>query len=136
MTAELHELGWVLAGLLTPDTRFAVLLSGDGLRIAHAGKISVVNAERFAAAASGLRALGRALGECSGPATGTARQNMIEYDGGMVFVTTVGNGAVLGVSTIRDAEVHIVAHRMNRAAAQLGHQLAGLPRPGWAARIP
>jgi predicted regulator of Ras-like GTPase activity (Roadblock/LC7/MglB family) len=123
-----NKLGWMLADLEVPGVRFAVLLSDDGLRIAHSRGVSTDDAERFAAAAAGLRSLGKALGEfCGGPGNGV-RQNMTEYDLGMIFITAAGEGALLGVSTTTDIDVNLVAHRLNELAARVGHELASLPR--------
>ncbi|QLY34371.1 roadblock/LC7 domain-containing protein [Nocardia huaxiensis] len=111
-----------------PGVRFAVLLSEDGLRMAHHGNITRDNAERFSAAASGLRSLGKALGEfCGGPGD-NVRQNVTEYDGGMIFITAAGVGAVLGVSTTTEVDVALVAHRLNELAARVGHELGAVPR--------
>ncbi|MEV6069110.1 roadblock/LC7 domain-containing protein [Nocardia sp. NPDC052001] len=120
----------MLADLDIPGVRFAVLLSEDGLRIAHSGNITKDNAERFAAAASGLRSLGKALGEfCGGPGD-RVRQNVTEYDGGMIFITAAGEGAVIGVSTTPEVDVALVAHRLNELAARVGHELGAIPRGG------
>ena len=48
-----NRLAWLLEDLEIPGVRFAVLLSEDGLRIAHSRGVSKDDAERFAAAASG-----------------------------------------------------------------------------------
>ncbi|WP_194818101.1 roadblock/LC7 domain-containing protein [Nocardia sp. XZ_19_385] len=124
-TDSSNKLGWLLEELTVPGVRFAVLLSEDGLRIAHSQGITRDNAERFSAAASGLRSLGKALGEfCGESGAGSAlRQNMTEYDDGMIFITAAGDGALLGVSTTNEADVSLVAHRMNELAARVGHEL-------------
>lgn len=49
--SEINRLAWLLDDLEAPGVRFAVLLSEDGLRIAHTGGVSIDDAERFAAAA-------------------------------------------------------------------------------------
>ncbi|MBB5911798.1 putative regulator of Ras-like GTPase activity (Roadblock/LC7/MglB family) [Nocardia transvalensis] len=122
-----NKLAWMLEDLNVPGVRFAVLLSDDGLRIAQVGEISIDDAERFAAAASGLRSLGKALGEFCGAAN-SVRQNMTEYDDGMIFITAAGEGALIGVSTTAQVDVSLVAHRMNELAARVGRELGSLPR--------
>ncbi len=124
-----NKLAWMLADLIVPGVRFAVLLSDDGLRIAHTGDISIADAERFAAGASGLRSLGKALAEFCGSAK-SLRQNMTEYDNGMVFITAAGQGALLGISTTADVDISLIAHRMNELAARVGRELGSLPRQG------
>lgn len=124
-----NKLAWLLDDLEMPGVRFAVLLSDDGLHIAHTSGITVDDAERFSAAASGLRALGKALGEfCGGHTDNGVRQNMTEYNDGMIFITAAGAGALLGVSTTQDVDVSLVAHRMNELAVRVGHELGSMSR--------
>jgi len=129
VTDSSNRLGWLLEDLSNvPGVRFAVLLSDDGLRIAHSDGVNKDDAERFAAAASGLRSLGKALGEfCGGIANGV-RQNMTEYDQGMILITAAGDGALLGVSTTPETDIGLVAHRMNELAGRVGHELGAQPR--------
>ncbi|MFF0543813.1 roadblock/LC7 domain-containing protein [Nocardia thailandica] len=125
-----NRLAWLLEDLEIAGVRFAVLLSEDGLRIAHSRGITKDDAERFAAAASGLRSLGKALGEfCGGPGN-VVRQNMTEYDDGMIMITAAGQGALLGVSTTPDVDVALVAHRMNELAGRVGREIGSAPRRG------
>jgi predicted regulator of Ras-like GTPase activity (Roadblock/LC7/MglB family) len=123
-----NRLSWLLKDLEMPGVRFAVLLSDDGLRIAHSTDINRDDADRFAAAAAGLRALGRSLNEFCGGADSRVRQNITEYDGGMIFITSAGEGALLGVSTTADIDVSLIAHRLNELARRVGHELGTLPR--------
>ncbi|MEV0651077.1 roadblock/LC7 domain-containing protein [Phytomonospora sp. NPDC050363] len=125
-----NNLGWLLKELDGPGVRFAVLLSDDGMRIAHSEGVAVADAERFAAAASGLQSLGKALSEFCGGPSNAVRQNMTEYDEGMIFITAAGDGALLGVSTTTAVDVGLVAHRMNQLAARVGHELGSEPRRG------
>ncbi|KAF0845506.1 roadblock/LC7 domain-containing protein [Nocardia caishijiensis] len=125
-----NRLAWLLEDLEIPGVRFAVLLSDDGLRIAHSRGVTKDDAERFAAAASGLRSLGKALGEFCGSPANTVRQNMTEYDEGMIMITAAGVGALLGVATTADVDVALVAHRMNELAARVGHEIGAAPRHG------
>ncbi|MEV4123515.1 roadblock/LC7 domain-containing protein [Nocardia sp. NPDC049707] len=129
VTDSKNRLGWLLEDLSNvPGVRFAVLLSDDGLRIAHSDGVNKDDAERFAAAASGLRSLGKALGEFCGGLGNSVRQNMTEYDQGMILITAAGDGALLGVSTTPETDIGLVAHRMNELAGRVGHELGAQPR--------
>ncbi|MEU0502252.1 roadblock/LC7 domain-containing protein [Nocardia sp. NPDC004278] len=129
VTDSSNRLGWLLEDLSSvPGVRFAVLLSDDGLRIAHSDGVTKDDAERFAAAASGLRSLGKALGEFCGGVDNGVRQNMTEYDQGMILITAAGDGALLGVSTTPETDIGLVAHRMNELAGRVGHELGAQPR--------
>ncbi|MGW6421740.1 roadblock/LC7 domain-containing protein [Nocardia sp. NPDC055053] len=125
-----NRLAWLLDDLELDGVRFSVLLSDDGLRVAHSAGITRDEAERFAAAASGLRSLGKALGEfCGGPGN-PVRQNMTEYDDGMILITAAGAGTQLGVATSSEVDLALVAHRMNELAARVGRELGTAPRRG------
>lgn len=125
-----NRLAWLLDDLELDGVRFSVLLSDDGLRVAHSPGITRDEAERFAAAASGLRSLGKALGEfCGGPGT-PVRQNMTEYEDGMILITAAGAGTQLGVATSSEVDLALVAHRMNELAARVGRELGTAPRRG------
>ncbi|MBF6220039.1 roadblock/LC7 domain-containing protein [Nocardia gipuzkoensis] len=128
VTDSSNKLGWLLEDLSITGVRFAVLLSDDGLRIAHSTGIARDEAERFAAAASGLRSLGKALGEFCGDSANGVRQNITEYDQGMILITAAGEGALLGVATTNDIDVGLVAHRMNELAGRVGRELGSQPR--------
>ncbi|WP_028478400.1 roadblock/LC7 domain-containing protein [Nocardia sp. CNY236] len=128
VTDSSNKLGWLLEDLDISGVRFAVLLSDDGLRIAHSTRITRDEAERFAAAASGLRSLGKALGEFCGDAHNGVRQNITEYDQGMILITAAGEGALLGVATTADIDIGLIAHRMNELASRVGHELSSQPR--------
>ncbi len=41
---------------------------------------------------------------------------MTEYDGGMIFITAAGEGALLGVATTIEIDVSLIAHRLNELA--------------------
>lgn len=125
-----NRLGWMLKELDGPGVRFAILLSADGMRIAHSPGVRVDDAERFAAAASGLQSLGKALSEFCGGPRNAVRQNMTEYDEGLIFITAAGDGALLGVATTTAVDVGLIAHRMNELAARVGHELGSEPRRG------
>jgi predicted regulator of Ras-like GTPase activity (Roadblock/LC7/MglB family) len=129
VTDSSNRLGWLLEDLSNvPGVRFAVLLSDDGLRIAHSDGVNKDDAERFAAAASGLRSLGKALGEFCGGVDNGVRQNMTEYDQGMILITAAGDGALLGVSTTPETDIGLIAHRMNELAGRVGRELGAQPR--------
>lgn len=125
-----NRLAWLLDDLELDGVRFSVLLSDDGLRVAHSPGITRDEAERFAAAASGLRSLGKALGEFCGGQGNPVRQNMTEYEDGMILITAAGAGTQLGVATSSEVDLALVAHRMNELAARVGRELGTAPRRG------
>lgn len=127
--ATTNRLGWMLdQALQMPEMLYAVLLSADGLLMAHSEGISRDDAERTAAAVSGLQSLARATGEfCRRPAE-QWRQTLIEFDGGFVFLTAAGQGAYVAVSTTGKVDVEGVSSRMQELVQRLGQELTAPPR--------
>jgi predicted regulator of Ras-like GTPase activity (Roadblock/LC7/MglB family) len=54
-----RELAWLLESLLerTPETRHALVLSKDGLKLCHTSRLTVDQADQLAAIASGIQSL-------------------------------------------------------------------------------
>ncbi|GAA2108306.1 roadblock/LC7 domain-containing protein [Actinomadura alba] len=134
--AMTNKLGWMLDDALRmPETRHAVLLSADGLLIAHSERISRDEAERHAAGMSGLQSLARGTaGFCGDPNT-RWRQTVTEFDGGYVFLVAAGPGAYLAVSATEKVNMEAVSFRLQELVQRLGKELASPPRRGLDRRI-
>lgn len=125
-----NKLTWMLGSLDLEGVRYSVLISGDGLRLAHSESISVDEADAFAAAVSGVQALGKALATLCGDQDNRLRQNLIEYDQALVLITAAGRNAMLGVCAAPTADAGLIVHRMNDLASRLGNELSsGTRRP-------
>ncbi|MEU6858451.1 roadblock/LC7 domain-containing protein [Glycomyces sp. NPDC046736] len=107
------DLSWLLEALVgkVPNARSALLLSADGIKKAHTG-MNADQADQLAAIASGLFSLARSAGAQFGSDAGV-RQVIAELDDTMLFVSTAGTGAVLAVSTTRDADPGLVGYEMS-----------------------
>ncbi|MBB5855692.1 roadblock/LC7 domain-containing protein [Amycolatopsis umgeniensis] len=124
-----NRLGWMLdQALQMPETISAVLLSADGLLMAHSQGITVEDAERTAAAVSGLQSLARATGEFCRQPPEKWRQTLIEFDGGFVFLTSAGQGAYVAVSTTGRVDIEGVSSRLQELVQRLGQELTAPPR--------
>lgn len=125
-----NKLTWMLASLAVEGVRYSVLISGDGLRLAHSESISRDEADAFAAAISGVQSLGKALAVLCGDKDNRLRQNLIEYDQALVLITAAGQNAMLGVCAEPTADAGLIVHRMNDLASRLGNELtSGTRRP-------
>ncbi|MFE7135460.1 roadblock/LC7 domain-containing protein [Streptomyces sp. NPDC057638] len=122
-----QQLVWLLDQLVSPGVVSATLAATDGLVLSHTDGISRDDAEALAAAVSGLWSLGRAQSHLVG---GGLRQQLLEYDGGMLLLSAAGEQTALAVVTgpAHEVEVDVVAHRMNELAAQVGPILSAPPR--------
>jgi predicted regulator of Ras-like GTPase activity (Roadblock/LC7/MglB family) len=118
----------MLSSLDIEGVRYSVLISGDGLRMAHSDSITRDEADAFAAAVSGVQSLGKALAMLCGDERNRLRQNLIEYDQSLVLITAAGQNAMLGVCAAPTADAGLIVHRMNDLASRLGNELTSETR--------
>jgi predicted regulator of Ras-like GTPase activity (Roadblock/LC7/MglB family) len=124
-----NKLGWMLDDALKmPHTRHAILLSADGLLMAHSERIGRDDAERHAAGMSGLQSLARGSAEFCGDPHTTWRQTVSEFDGGYVFLVAAGPGAYLAVSTTERVDMEAISFRLQELVQRLGKELSAPPR--------
>ncbi|NYI07229.1 roadblock/LC7 domain-containing protein [Allostreptomyces psammosilenae] len=126
------KLSWMLDDVLeVPEARHAILLSADGMLRAHSKGISRDEADKQAAALSGLQSLSRATaGFCTETPNTAWRQTLVEFDDGYVFVIAAGPGAYLAVSSTEKVDMEAVTYRMHKLVDRLGKELTTPPRQG------
>ncbi|GAB2712485.1 roadblock/LC7 domain-containing protein [Nocardia thraciensis] len=129
-TSAPAQLGWLLEKLLTrtPQTRHALLLSSDGLKICHTQELSVDRADQLAAIAAGIQSLSHGASVEFGSARSGVRQSMTEFYGGILFIVEAGMGAHIAVIAAEEADAGLVGHNMRELVEQLGEYLAAAPR--------
>ncbi|GAB2573326.1 roadblock/LC7 domain-containing protein [Streptomyces capparidis] len=126
-----NDLGWMLDEVLkVPHARHAILLSADGMLRAHSAHISRDEADRQAAALSGLQSISRSTAEFCGHETTPWRQTLVEFDTGYVFLVAAGEGAYLAVSADVEVDMEAVTYRMHKLVDRLGRELTSPPRQG------
>jgi predicted regulator of Ras-like GTPase activity (Roadblock/LC7/MglB family) len=125
-----HELDWLLENLLerTPETRHALVLSKDGLKLCYTSGLTRDQADQLAAIASGIQSLSHGASVEFGDGSGGVRQSMTEFHGGLLFIVEAGEGAHLAVIATDDADVGIIGHNMDELVEQLGEHLIAPPR--------
>ncbi|GAA5050514.1 roadblock/LC7 domain-containing protein [Nocardia callitridis] len=131
-TSAASQLSWLLEQLLarTPQSRHALLLSGDGLKICHTPELGVDSADQLAAIAAGIQSLSHGASVEFGDGRGGVRQSMTEFYGGILFVVEAGMAAHIAVVATEAADAGLVGHNMRELVEQLGHHLAAEPRVG------
>lgn len=126
-----NELGWMLDDVLqVPEAKHAILLSADGMLRAHSAGISRDEAERQAAALSGLQSISRSTATFCAGKDSPWRQTLIEFSDGYVFLVAAGAGAYLAVSATGDVDMEAVSYRMQKLVDRLGKELTSPPRQG------
>jgi len=123
------DLGWMLTDIVTvPEVQHAVVVSNDGLEIGRTEQIGRDDAERLAAACSGLQSLARGVAQGFGGRTSSTRQIIVEYGGGYLFIVAAGAGAHLAVVTGEAVDAGLVAYQMQVLVERIGSHLTSPPR--------
>ncbi|WP_416971147.1 roadblock/LC7 domain-containing protein [Streptomyces sp. 4F14] len=123
------DLSWMLdSALEIPGALHAVLISADGLLMARTKEFDKDNADRVAAAMSGVQSLSRSLAFFCEDSSQQWRQTLVEFDGGWVFLISAGEGAYLGVSATPEVDMQDITFRMQQLVGQLGKALTTPPR--------
>ncbi|MGC9377902.1 roadblock/LC7 domain-containing protein [Streptomyces sp. MH13] len=123
------DLSWMLdSALEIPGALHAVLISADGLLMARTQDFDKDDADRVAAAMSGVQSLSRTLAFFCEDPNHAWRQTLVEFDGGWVFLISAGEGAYLGVSASPEVDMADITFRMQQLVAQLGKRLTTPPR--------
>ncbi|WP_214368568.1 roadblock/LC7 domain-containing protein [Pseudonocardia sp. H11422] len=127
-TAPNGGLDWLLVDFLktTPGVVHALVVSGDGLRLATSPGMTISLADQLSAAASGLVSLARGTAHLldAGPVT----QTILEMARGYLFVTAISRGATLAVFAGQQCDIGLVGYEMTMVAARVGHALTPAPR--------
>ncbi|GAB3115333.1 roadblock/LC7 domain-containing protein [Streptomyces calidiresistens] len=116
-------LDWLLddLGERLPRVRHVLLLSGDGLVTSTSRALDRGNAERLAAVASGLHSLAKGVGTHF--ACGGVRQTMIEFDDGVLMVSSAGDGSCLCVLAGPEADLGQVGYEMTLLVNKVGEHM-------------
>jgi predicted regulator of Ras-like GTPase activity (Roadblock/LC7/MglB family) len=123
------QLGWLLDNFAraTPGVLHALVVSGDGLKIAATPTMDVQLTDQLSAATAGLVSLARGTGNLLRLSPMT--QVIIELNGGHLFVTPISERSTLTVLAAYDCDLGMVGYEMTALAAQVGHALTPARRP-------
>ncbi|MFE7754547.1 roadblock/LC7 domain-containing protein [Streptomyces sp. NPDC057429] len=123
--------GWMITEVATvPGVRLAIVFSSGGLLLANSEGVDRDSADRLSASCLGLQSLGRGLGREFGEDGGAVHQQMVEFDGGFLFMRSA-NGTHLAVVTGPVIDPRLVARQMQVQVLKIGaRNLSGPPRQG------
>ena len=128
-TVDGRQLDWLLVDFVrgTAGTRHALVVSGDGLRLAASEDVGTALGDQLAAVTSGLLSL--AQGVARSFAAGSVRQTIVEMAGGYLFLTSISEGSMLAVFAERSCDMGMVGYEMTLLADRVGHLLDPGRRP-------
>lgn len=118
------KLDWLLVEFVqgTPGVVDAVVVSGDGLRLATSPGMGDNLGDQLSAAASGLVSLARGTSRLLG--AGPVMQTILEMGEGYLFVTSISTDATLAVHTDRQCDIGMIGYEMTMLASRVGHALS------------
>ncbi|QYN24559.1 roadblock/LC7 domain-containing protein [Amycolatopsis sp. DSM 110486] len=122
------DLNWLLDDVVhrVVGAQNAIVLSADGLLLGKSNGMSKDDSDQLSAIASSLQSLAKGVSRQFN--RGPVLQNMIEMEGGYLFVSAAGQGACLAVLAGADVDVEMIAYEMNRLVKRVGDYLASAPR--------
>lgn len=122
---------WMIAEVTNvPGVEKVVVFSSDGLLLACSEGMERDSADRLSANCSGLLSLGRSLGREFGQDGGSVHQQMVEFNGGFLFMRSA-KGAHLAVVTGPVVDPKLVARQMQAQVMRIGAgNLSSPPRQG------
>jgi hypothetical protein len=103
------------------DVAHAIVVSPDGLPIAHSREFPPERAHQLAAVASGLTSLAQGASRIF--EGGEVKQTMVDMDRGLLIAMGVHGGSTLAVLVGDDCDMGLVAYEMSLLGAQVGDAL-------------
>jgi predicted regulator of Ras-like GTPase activity (Roadblock/LC7/MglB family) len=125
-----RELDWLVNNFVDRivGVSHALVVSGDGLKLARSERVDEERADQLAAVASGLASLTRGAARFFDAEP--VNQTIVEMRGGYLFVTSVGDGSVLAVFARTDCDIGMIGYEMTLLVARVGQLLGSPPRSG------
>lgn len=119
------QLDWLLSSFArqVPDVAHAIAVSGDGLRLARSADLPIDMADQLSAVISGLASL--TFGAARVMSAGHVRQTIVDMDGGVMLVMSVGDRALVGVLAASGCDLGQVGYE----TAMLVHRVADALEP-------
>jgi hypothetical protein len=127
-TPQPRDLDWLLTSFTdeTAGVSHAIAVSADGLQLAASRDLPRDRADQLAAIAAGLVSLTQ--GAAGLLEAGSVVQNVVEMDGGFLFLMSMNDGAALAALAARECDVGQVGYAMTVLVERVGTVLAPHPR--------
>ncbi|MFD7084569.1 roadblock/LC7 domain-containing protein [Streptomyces sp. NPDC059918] len=125
-----NELDWLIRRFVeeNPQIEQAVVVSSDGVLLAHDGALDETGRSRIAAVTAGIAALAASCAELSGG--GGLRRTLVELGQGCLLVCHLTDGALLAVHASEGCDLALLGYQSARLARRAGAALTPAPRGG------
>jgi predicted regulator of Ras-like GTPase activity (Roadblock/LC7/MglB family) len=123
ITPTHRDTGWLLTNFTEaiPGVAHAVAVSSDGLLLAHSRDLPRDRGDQLAAVVAGLVSLTQ--GAAGLLEAGSVLQNVVEMDGGFLFLMSMGEGAALAALAARDCDVGQIGYELALLVERVGNVL-------------
>lgn len=132
--APVQNLNWLMTNFLeqVPDAAHAIVVSSDGLPMAHSQGLPPDRVDQLAAVTSGLASLTQ--GGARVFEGGRVTQTMVDMQRGLLIVMAISDGSSLAVLAAADCDTGLVAYEMTLLVERVGSALTpamrGAQSPG------
>jgi uncharacterized protein len=128
------DLNWLITDFVeqVPSVAHAIVVSSDGLPLAHSEGFPPDRVDQLAAVTSGLTSLTQGASRVF--EGGTVAQTVVEMQRGLLIVTAISNGSSLAVLAASDCDMGLVAYEMTLLVERVGRALTPMARGAQARR--
>lgn len=132
--APVQDLNWLITNFVeqVPDAAHAIVVSADGLPMAHSHGLPPDRVDQLAAVTSGLTSLTQ--GGARVFEGGRVTQTMVDMQRGLLIVMAISDGSSLAVLAAADCDTGLVAYEMTLLVERVGSALTpamrGAASPG------
>jgi predicted regulator of Ras-like GTPase activity (Roadblock/LC7/MglB family) len=132
--APVQDLNWLITNFVeqVPSAAHAIVVSSDGLPMAHSHGLPPDRVDQLAAVTSGLTSLTQ--GGARVFEGGQVTQTMVDMQRGLLIVMAISDGSSLAVLAAADCDTGLVAYEMTLLVERVGSALTpamrGAQSPG------
>lgn len=118
-----EDLAWLVDSFVEriPGVTSGVVVTTDGLVLAHSRRLTRDRADQLAAVTSGLASL--TVGAAQFLDAGNVNQVIVEMDGGFFFVSSISTTSALALMCQPTCDIGLVGYEMSLLVARIGQAL-------------
>jgi uncharacterized protein len=123
-----QDLNWLMTDFAeqVPSVAHAIVVSSDGLPLAHSEGFPADRVDQLAAVTSGLTSLTQGASRVF--EGGSVVQTVVEMQRGLLIVMAVSDGSSLAVLAASDCDMGLVAYEMTLLVERVGRALTPMVR--------
>jgi predicted regulator of Ras-like GTPase activity (Roadblock/LC7/MglB family) len=125
-----ERFGWLVDDFVNrvAGVAHALVVSSEGMPMTASAHLPRDRADQLAAVASGLVSLAQGAARCFD--AGQVVQTVVELEGGIMLLMSIGDGSSLAVLAAPTCDIGLVGYEMTLLVDRVGQQLAAQPRAG------